>query len=132
LFRLGLGFTNFFEIGHGERLTTKKPRRIDGLPEDAVFIQVVAGGVHTLALTEDGRVSFPVVNYVSSTDRIFVQVFSCGINEKGTVPTVNADAEGSVSELGLVAFPADFVEQYGKVRFYFYHVLIVIGKLGAI
>uniref|UniRef100_A0A914X2N2 Regulator of chromosome condensation n=1 Tax=Plectus sambesii TaxID=2011161 RepID=A0A914X2N2_9BILA len=85
------------QIGHGERLTTKKPRRIDGLPADAVFTQVAAGGVHTLALAEDGR------------------VFSCGVNEKGTVPTESAEAEGSVNELAPIVLPEDFEAKYGKI-----------------
>jgi hypothetical protein len=45
-----------------------QPRAIDTFPQGTRFLQVAAGGVHSVVLTEDGK------------------IYSCGVNEKGTVP----------------------------------------------
>ncbi|CAI5441097.1 unnamed protein product [Caenorhabditis angaria] len=84
-------------LGHPGRTTTKKPRRVDIFEELNVKpIQVVAGGVHSAVLTDDG------------------QVFMCGINEKGTVPAEGVEREGSTDEFAKVPFSED-LQKEGKI-----------------
>ncbi|MCP9261344.1 Regulator of chromosome condensation [Dirofilaria immitis] len=73
------------QLGHPGRSTTRKPRAIGTLPEEKLIIQVVAGGVHSLVLMEDGT------------------VYTCGINEKGTVP-----GEGSNRRIVMLTAGASF------------------------
>ncbi|VDM38648.1 unnamed protein product [Toxocara canis] len=84
------------QLGHPGRTTTKKPRAIDTLPPDKKIAQVAAGGVHSLVLLEDGT------------------VFSCGINEKGTVPAEGVEAEGSTDRLTPINF-SDEIRRHGKL-----------------
>ena len=58
--------------------------------------RVAAGGVHSLVLTEDST------------------VYSCGINEKGTVPVQGLEAEGSTDRFSEIVFAPD-IKQLGKV-----------------
>ncbi|CAB3405223.1 unnamed protein product [Caenorhabditis bovis] len=84
-------------LGHPGRTTTKKPRKVDIFEENNLKpIQVVAGGVHSAVLTEDG------------------QVFMCGINEKGTVPAEGVENEGSTDEFSKVPF-SDDIQKEGKI-----------------
>ncbi|GMT14591.1 hypothetical protein PFISCL1PPCAC_5888, partial [Pristionchus fissidentatus] len=89
------------QLGHPGRLTSKKPRKVDIVEEDEMKImQVVAGGVHSLILTDDHR------------------IFSCGINEKGTVPAEGVEKEGSTdefAEIKLADLVPNFIEEHGKV-----------------
>jgi regulator of chromosome condensation len=85
-----------YQIGHGERETTLKPRKIDTLPNDVVFVQVCAGGVHTMILADDGR------------------IWSCGFNDKGTVPTKHAQKDEAVNEMDLIEIPHS-LHRHGKV-----------------
>lgn len=62
------------------------------------YFQVVAGGVHSLILLEDGT------------------VYSCGINEKGTVPADGVEPEGSTDRLTPINF-SDEIRRHGKVKF---------------
>lgn len=84
------------QIGHPGRTVTRKPRAVDTFPEDLSFVQVAAGGVHSLVLTTEGI------------------VYSCGINEKGTVPVVGLEAEGSTDEFTEIEFAPD-IKQLGKI-----------------
>uniref|UniRef100_A0A915BI99 Regulator of chromosome condensation n=1 Tax=Parascaris univalens TaxID=6257 RepID=A0A915BI99_PARUN len=84
------------QLGHPGRTTTKKPRAIDTLPADKKIVQVVAGGVHSLILLEDGT------------------VYSCGINEKGTVPADGVEPEGSTDRLTPINF-SDEIRRHGKL-----------------
>lgn len=83
------------QLGHPGRNSTRKPRAIATLPEDKKVAQVAAGGVHSLVLLEDGS------------------IYSCGINEKGTVPAVEVEAEGSTDKLTPIKF-TDEVRRHGK------------------
>ncbi|GMR36342.1 hypothetical protein PMAYCL1PPCAC_06537, partial [Pristionchus mayeri] len=89
------------QLGHPGRTTSKKPRKVDIVEEDEMKIsQVVAGGVHSLLLTSDNR------------------IFSCGINEKGTVPAEGVEKEGSTdefAEIKLAYFVPNFADEHGKV-----------------
>ncbi|GMS84115.1 hypothetical protein PENTCL1PPCAC_6290 [Pristionchus entomophagus] len=89
------------QLGHPGRTTTKKPRKVDIVEEDGMKImQVVAGGVHSLLLTDDNR------------------IFSCGINEKGTVPAEGVEKEGSTDEFAqikLADLVHNFADEHGKV-----------------
>ncbi|CAI2340797.1 unnamed protein product [Caenorhabditis sp. 36 PRJEB53466] len=84
-------------LGHPGRTTTKKPRKVDIFEEeDLKPLQVVAGGVHSAVLTDDG------------------QVFMCGINEKGTVPADGVEMEGSTDEFTKVLFSEELTKE-GKI-----------------
>lgn len=85
-----------------------KPRKIDSLPTDVTFVQVCAGGVHTLVLADDGR------------------IWSCGFNEKGTMPTKNAQLDEDVREMDLVEMP-EILHRHGKVLFTIYVCFISIA-----
>lgn len=89
------------QLGHPGRTTTKKPRKVDLVEEDEMkIVQVVAGGVHSLLLTEDNR------------------IFSCGINEKGTVPAEGVEMDGSTdefAEIKLANLVPNFADEHGKV-----------------
>uniref|UniRef100_A0A914XYX5 Regulator of chromosome condensation n=1 Tax=Panagrolaimus superbus TaxID=310955 RepID=A0A914XYX5_9BILA len=84
------------QIGHPGRTTTKKPRAIGTLPEDVKVLQVIAGGVHTTILTDKH------------------EVYSCGINEGGTVPVKDLAAEETKDELTIIEF-SDHVKKEGKI-----------------
>ncbi|KAL3126020.1 hypothetical protein niasHT_003617 [Heterodera trifolii] len=84
------------QLGHPNRNTTKKPRAIGTFPTDMAFVQVAAGGVHSLVLTTDGL------------------VFSCGINEKGTVPVQGLEAEGTTDTFSEIVFTTD-IQRLGKI-----------------
>ncbi|KAL3123855.1 hypothetical protein niasHT_004949 [Heterodera trifolii] len=60
------------------------------------FVQVAAGSVHSLVLTTDGR------------------GFSCGINEKGTVPVQGLEAEGTTDTFSEIVFTTD-IQRLGKI-----------------
>ena len=60
------------------------------------MLQVVAGGVHSAILTSDGN------------------VYTCGINEKGTVPAEGVEPEGSTDEFTKIIF-SDEVKSQGKI-----------------
>lgn len=86
-------------LGHPGRTTTKKPRKVDVFEEENLRpVQVVAGGVHSAVLTDDG------------------QVFMCGINEKGTVPAEGVESEGSTDMFTPVPF-SETIKKEGKVWF---------------
>ncbi|VDK75346.1 unnamed protein product [Onchocerca ochengi] len=85
------------QLGHPGRSTTRKPRAIGTLPEEKLIIQVVAGGVHSLVLMEDGT------------------VYGCGINEKGTVPGEGIEPEGSADKLTPIKFNDSLIQRYGKI-----------------
>uniref|UniRef100_A0A7E4UQR8 Protein pim1 n=1 Tax=Panagrellus redivivus TaxID=6233 RepID=A0A7E4UQR8_PANRE len=84
------------QLGHPGRTTTRKPRAVDTLPEGISIRQVVAGGVHTVVLTDD---------YV---------VYSCGINEGGTVPVKGLASEETTDELTIIEFPPE-IEKEGRI-----------------
>lgn len=86
------------QIGHPGRLVTRKPRAIDKdtFPEGTKFLQVVAGGVHSVVLTTEGI------------------VYSCGINEKGTVPVRGLKPEESTDKFTEIAFSPE-IEKLGKI-----------------
>uniref|UniRef100_A0AC35F234 Regulator of chromosome condensation n=1 Tax=Panagrolaimus sp. PS1159 TaxID=55785 RepID=A0AC35F234_9BILA len=84
------------QLGHPGRTTTKKPRAIGTLPENIKILQVVAGGVHTTILTDQH------------------EVYSCGINEGGTVPVKDLAAEETKDELTIIEFTDD-VKKEGKI-----------------
>uniref|UniRef100_A0AC35U928 Regulator of chromosome condensation n=1 Tax=Rhabditophanes sp. KR3021 TaxID=114890 RepID=A0AC35U928_9BILA len=78
------------QIGHGERNTTKKPRGImDSLPDD--IVDVAAGGVHSVMLTSNG------------------DIYSCGINEKGTIPLPGRKDDDSITEFTKLTFSAEIM-----------------------
>uniref|UniRef100_A0A0R3RT26 Regulator of chromosome condensation n=1 Tax=Elaeophora elaphi TaxID=1147741 RepID=A0A0R3RT26_9BILA len=85
------------QLGHPGRSTTRKPRAINTLPENKLIIQVVAGGVHSLVLMEDGT------------------VYGCGINEKGTVPGEGIEPEGSSDKLTPIKFNDSLIQRHGKI-----------------
>ncbi|KAL3993778.1 Regulator of chromosome condensation (RCC1) repeat family protein [Acanthocheilonema viteae] len=85
------------QLGHPGRSTTRKPRAINTLPEEKLIVQVVAGGVHSLVLMEDGT------------------VYGCGINEKGTVPGEGIEPEGSSDKLTPIKFNSSLIQRHGKV-----------------
>ncbi|KAM3720040.1 Regulator of chromosome condensation [Dirofilaria immitis] len=85
------------QLGHPGRSTTRKPRAIGTLPEEKLIIQVVAGGVHSLVLMEDGT------------------VYTCGINEKGTVPGEGIEPEGSTDKLTPIKFNDSLIQRHGKI-----------------
>lgn len=60
--------------------------------------QVAAGGVHSLVLTIDGV------------------VYSCGVNEKGTVPVEGLEAEETIDKFSEIVF-SDEIKKLGKVIF---------------
>uniref|UniRef100_A0A914XV55 Regulator of chromosome condensation n=1 Tax=Panagrolaimus superbus TaxID=310955 RepID=A0A914XV55_9BILA len=84
------------QIGHPGRTTTRKPRAIGTLPDDVKILQVVAGGVHTTILTDK------------------YEVYSCGINEGGTVPVKDLAAEETKDELTIIEF-TDEVKKEGNI-----------------
>jgi alpha-tubulin suppressor-like RCC1 family protein len=59
-------------------------------------LKVAAGGVHSLALTTTGV------------------VYSCGINEKGTVPVVGLEPEETTDRFTEIAFSSE-IGRLGKV-----------------
>ncbi|CEF65418.1 Regulator of chromosome condensation [Strongyloides ratti] len=76
------------QIGHGQRNTTRKPRGIMGtLPKD--IIDIAAGGVHSVLLTENG------------------DVYSCGINEKGTIPLKDRPDDDCITEFTKIEYDED-------------------------
>uniref|UniRef100_A0AC35TU29 Regulator of chromosome condensation n=1 Tax=Rhabditophanes sp. KR3021 TaxID=114890 RepID=A0AC35TU29_9BILA len=83
------------QIGHGERNTTKKPRGImDSLPVD--IVDIAAGGVHSVMLTSSG------------------EIYSCGINEKGTIPLpCGREEEDSITEFSRLSFNPE-IQSLGK------------------
>lgn len=53
-----LGMGDLGQLGVGESiLERKKPYPVGGILEEKNIIQVVCGGVHTVALTKEGQVS---------------------------------------------------------------------------
>ncbi|CAI4232092.1 unnamed protein product [Auanema sp. JU1783] len=85
------------QLGHPGRTTSKKPRKVDIVEDENLeVVQAVAGGVHSVFLTSDGV------------------VYSCGINEKGTVPGVGVEPEGSTDEYKKIEFPESF-QALGKI-----------------
>ena len=84
------------QLGHPGRTTTKKPRAIGTLPEDSKVLQVAAGGVHTAILTDKH------------------EVYSCGINEGGTVPVKDLAAEETKDELTVIEFDNE-VKKEGNI-----------------
>jgi len=84
------------QIGHPGRTVTRKPRAVDTFPEGTEFVQVIAGGVHSLVLTITGT------------------VYSCGINEKGTVPVVGLSLEETTDKFTEIAFSSD-INKLGKI-----------------
>ncbi|KAI6227958.1 Regulator of chromosome condensation [Aphelenchoides besseyi] len=84
------------QLGHPGRQSTRKPRAIDTLDDDVKLVEACAGGVHSLLLASDGR------------------VFSCGVNEKGTVPVKGLEAEGITDELAEIEFTEEIRER-GKI-----------------
>lgn len=84
------------QLGHPGRNVTRKPRAIDTFDDGTKFVQVAAGGVHSLVLTTDGA------------------VFSCGINEKGTVPVDGLEAEGSTDRFSEIIFSSE-IKRLGKI-----------------
>ncbi|EJD73936.1 CBR-RAN-3 protein [Loa loa] len=85
------------QLGHPGRSTTRKPRAISTLPEEKLIVQVIAGGVHSLVLMEDGT------------------VYGCGINEKGTVPGEGIEPEESSDKLTPIKFSDSLIQRHGKV-----------------
>lgn len=85
------------QLGHPGRSTTRKPRAISTLPEEKLIVQVIAGGVHSLVLMEDGT------------------VYGCGINEKGTMPAEGVEPEGSSDKLAPIKFSDLLIQRHGKV-----------------
>ncbi|VDN06182.1 unnamed protein product [Thelazia callipaeda] len=85
------------QLGHPGRIVTRKPRAICTLPEGKLITQVVAGGVHSLVLMEDGT------------------VYGCGINEKGTVPGEGVGQEETIDVLTPIKFNDSLIQQHGKV-----------------
>lgn len=61
--------------------------------------KVCAGGVHSVLLTKDGT------------------VYTCGINEKGTVPAVGVDPEESTDEFTKIQFSPE-ISRFGKVNIF--------------
>ncbi|CAD5215037.1 unnamed protein product [Bursaphelenchus xylophilus] len=84
------------QLGHPGRNQTRKPRAIDTLDEKLRFVDACAGGVHSLILSSDGR------------------VFSCGCNEKGTVPVNGLEAEGITDEFTEISFTEE-IKAHGKL-----------------
>uniref|UniRef100_A0A914MV86 Regulator of chromosome condensation n=1 Tax=Meloidogyne incognita TaxID=6306 RepID=A0A914MV86_MELIC len=84
------------QLGHPGRNVTRKPRAIDTFDDGTKFVQVAAGGVHSLLLTTEGA------------------VFSCGINEKGTVPVHGLEAEGSTDRFSEIVFSPE-IKRLGKI-----------------
>uniref|UniRef100_A0A0K0DZN1 Regulator of chromosome condensation n=1 Tax=Strongyloides stercoralis TaxID=6248 RepID=A0A0K0DZN1_STRER len=85
------------QIGHGPRMITRKPRRIDMLFSGKV-IDIAAGGIHSVVLTDNG------------------DVYSCGISENGTIPieeSLNGNVD-SVNTLTKLHFD-DNIKDYGKI-----------------
>lgn len=88
------------QIGHGPRITTKKPRMIEELFLGTV-IDIAAGGVHSVVLTNNG------------------ELYSCGINENGTIPiddplNNNCDSINTFTKL----FFDEEIKAHGKVSFF--------------
>uniref|UniRef100_A0A0N4ZN26 Regulator of chromosome condensation n=1 Tax=Parastrongyloides trichosuri TaxID=131310 RepID=A0A0N4ZN26_PARTI len=76
------------QIGHGQRNTTRKPRGImDSLPDD--IIDIAAGGVHSVFLTDTG------------------EVYSCGINEKGTIPLKDRPDDDCITEFAKIEYDVE-------------------------
>jgi len=69
------------------------------------YCQVAAGGVHSLVLTIDGI------------------VYSCGVNEKGTVPVEGLEAEETIDKFSEIVF-SDEIKKLGKVTFQLIQKLI--------
>ena len=42
-------------------------------------------------------------------------IYSCGVNEKGTVPVRGLEPEGSIDEFTPIDIPARFTKDHGKV-----------------
>lgn len=84
------------QLGHPGRETSKKPRAVDTFDENQRFIQVCAGGVHSLVLTEDGK------------------IFSCGANEKGVVPVRGIESGDVTDRFTEIEFPPE-LQKHGKV-----------------
>ncbi|KAI1727560.1 regulator of chromosome condensation (RCC1) repeat domain-containing protein [Ditylenchus destructor] len=84
------------QIGHPGRTVTRKPRAVDTFPEGTKFVQVAAGGVHSVILTDDGK------------------VYSCGVNEKGTVPVIGLELEETTDNFTEIAFGPKIAKE-GKV-----------------
>jgi len=84
------------QIGHPGRTVTKKPRAVETFPVATEFIQVAAGGVHSLVLTNDGT------------------IYSCGINEKGTVPVLGLAPEETTDQFTQIIFSSEIIK-LGKV-----------------
>lgn len=68
------------------------------------IFQVAAGGVHSVVLTSDGK------------------VYSCGINEKGTVPVKGLEAEGVTDTFTEIVFSPE-ITKLGKVPLIFRRAL---------
>ncbi|CAD5210211.1 unnamed protein product [Bursaphelenchus okinawaensis] len=84
------------QLGHPGRNQTRKPRAVDTFDDADRFVDACAGGVHSLLLASDGR------------------VFSCGVNEKGTVPVTGLEAEGITDEFTEITFTED-IKAHGKM-----------------
>uniref|UniRef100_A0A914DIE3 Regulator of chromosome condensation n=1 Tax=Acrobeloides nanus TaxID=290746 RepID=A0A914DIE3_9BILA len=84
------------QLGHPGRTTTRKPRALDTLPDGTEIIQVAAGGVHSVLLTTNGK------------------VYSCGMNEHGTVPVIGLEKEDSTDEFREIEFPQE-LKKHGKI-----------------
>uniref|UniRef100_A0A0N4ZUZ2 Regulator of chromosome condensation protein n=1 Tax=Parastrongyloides trichosuri TaxID=131310 RepID=A0A0N4ZUZ2_PARTI len=80
------------QIGHGSRMTTRKPRQINNIHFDKI-IDISAGGVHSNVLTIDG------------------DIYCCGINDKGTIPI--KDNVDSITVFKKLIFDVE-VKKYGK------------------
>ncbi|KAH7689591.1 CBR-RAN-3 protein, partial [Aphelenchoides avenae] len=84
------------QLGHPGRTVTKKPRAVGTFPEGIKLVQVIAGGVHSLVLSEDGT------------------VYTCGINEKGTVPAKGLAPEETTDKFTEIEFPKQ-IKALGKI-----------------
>uniref|UniRef100_A0A0K0EUI5 Regulator of chromosome condensation (inferred by orthology to a C. elegans protein) n=1 Tax=Strongyloides venezuelensis TaxID=75913 RepID=A0A0K0EUI5_STRVS len=85
------------QIGHGSRLTTRKPRKIEEIFSGNI-VDIAAGGVHSVILTSNG------------------DVYSCGINEHGTIPINDSFEENSdsIDVFTKINFDGK-IKEYGKI-----------------
>lgn len=71
---------------------------MDVFDDNTRFIQACAGGIHSLLLTDSGK------------------VYGCGINEKGVVPVQNLALGDTTDTFTEIEF-SDQIKKHGKVKF---------------